>query len=69
MRDRADIYHDEFSKRRRNCYQKKRNHDDETIFIKIDFIEHRKKKNSKNEQKKIKNEKKCYKYDREDHFA
>ena len=70
MRDRADIYHNELIKRREDYYRRKRNHDDEIIFIKIDFIEHRKEKNFKGEQrKKFKDEEKCYNFDKKDHFA
>ena len=70
MRDKADIHHDELIRRRGDHYQKKRNHDDETVFMKINSIEHRKKKNFKNEQKKrFKNDKKCYSCDKKDHFA
>ena len=49
MRYRIDIRYNELIKRREDYYRKKRNHDDKIIFIKIDFIEHRKRKNFKNE--------------------
>ena len=52
MRDKADIHHDELIRRRKDYYQRKRNHDNEIVFIKIDFIEPRKGKNFKNEQEK-----------------
>ena len=48
MRDKADIHHDELIKRREDYYRKEQNHDDKIIFMKIDSIEHRKKKNFKN---------------------
>ena len=53
MRDKTNTHHNELIKRREDYYQKKRNHDDNIVFIKINFIEHRKRKNSKGEQKKI----------------
>ena len=38
--------------------------------MKINFIEHRKEKNSKGEQeKKFKSDKKCYNCDKESHFV
>ena len=38
--------------------------------MKINFTEHRKEKNLKNEQRKrFKNDKKCYNCDKKDHFA
>ena len=52
MRDRINIHHDELIKRREDYYRKKRNHDDKIVFMKINFTEHRKRKNSKNEQRK-----------------
>ena len=40
------------------------------MFMKINFTEHRKEKNSKNEQeKKFKDDKKCYNCDKKNHFA
>ena len=70
MHDRADIHHDELTKYRRDYYRKERNHDDETVFMKIDSIEHRKEKNSKDEQKKkFKDDKKSYSFNKKDHFA
>ena len=70
MRDKTNIHHDKLIRRREDYYQKKRNYDNESIFMKINFIEHRKKKNFKSEQrKKFKNEKKCYNCDKKDHFA
>ena len=53
MRNRINIYHDELIKRREDYYRRKLNHNNEIIFIKIDFIEHCKKKNFKNERKRI----------------
>ena len=70
MRDRADIYYNKLIKRRENYYWKKRNHNNETVFMKIDFIEYRKEKNFKDEQRKrFKDEKKSYNYDKKGHFA
>ena len=45
MCDKTDIHYNKLIKRREDYYRKKRNHDDEMIFMKINFIEHRKKKN------------------------
>ena len=39
-----DTHHDELTRRRGDYYRKERNHDDEIVFMKIDSIEHRKKK-------------------------
>ena len=47
--DKVNIYHDKLIRRRKDYYQKKRNHDDEIIFMKINFIEHRKRKNFKDQ--------------------
>ena len=70
MRDRANTHHDELIRRRKDYYRKKRNHDDETVFMKINFIEHRKEKNPRSEQKKrFKDEKKCYSCDKKSHFV
>ena len=70
MRDKTDIYHDELIRRRKDYYWKKQNHDNKIVFIKIDFIEYRKKKNLKDEQEKtFKNNKKYYNYNKKDHFA
>ena len=70
MRDKTNTHHNELIKCREDYYRKKRNHNDETVLMKINSIEHRKKKNSKSEQeKKFKNEKKCYSCDKKDHFA
>ena len=70
MRDKAGTYHDELIRRREDYYRKKRNHDDETVFMKINSIEHRKGKNFRNEQeKRFKDEKKCYSCDKKGHFA
>ena len=52
MRDKADIHHDKLIRYRKDYYWKKRNHDDEIVFMKIYFIEQRKKKNFKSEQEK-----------------
>ena len=49
MRDKINIYYNELIRGREDYYRKKQNHDNKIIFIKINFIEHRKKKNSKNE--------------------
>ena len=69
MRDKTDTYYDKLIKRREDYYRKKQNHDDGIVFMKIDFIEHRKGKNFKNEQeKKFKDDKKCYSCDKKDHF-
>ena len=70
MRDRTNTHHDELIRRRGDYYRKKRNHDDETVFMKINSIEHRKEKNSRDEQeKRFKDDKKCYNCDKKDHFA
>ena len=70
MHNRTDIHHNELIKRRRDYYRKKQNHDNEIIFMKIDSIEYRQRKNSKSEQrKKFKDAKKCYNCDKKDHFA
>ena len=70
MRNEVNIHHDELIRREEDYYWKKRNHDDKIVFIKIDFIEYRKRKSLKNEQKKrFKDEKKCYNCDKKDHFA
>ena len=53
MRDKIDIHYNELIRRREDYYRRERNHDDEIIFMKINSTEHRKGKNSKNEQKKI----------------
>ena len=70
MRDGVNTHHDKLIRRWENYYRKKQNQDNEIVFIKINFIEHRKGKNFKNEQKKkFKNKKKCYNCDKKDHFA
>ena len=70
MRNRTNTHHDELTRRRGDYYRKKRNHDDETVSMKIDSIEHRKEKNPKGGQgKRFKNEKKCYNCDKKSHFA
>ena len=70
MRNKTNIHYNELIKCREDYYRKKQNHDNEIVFMKINFIEHRKKKNFKNEQeKKFKDEKKCYNCDKKDHFA
>ena len=63
FRKKTNIYNKELIKRR-NENVKKKSHDDETVSIKINVIEHwRKEKNNK------KNEKKCYTFNKEKHFA
>ena len=70
MRDKINIYYNELIKRRKDYHRKKQNHDDKIVFMKINFIEHRKKKNLRDEQRKrFKNEKKYYSCDKKDHFA
>ena len=70
MHNKTDIHYDELIKRWENYYRKKRNHDDEIVSIKINFIEHCKRKNFKSEQRKrFKNDKKCYNCDKENHFT
>ena len=70
MRDKADTHHDELIRRRGDYYRKERNHDDGTVSMKINFIEHRKGKNLKDGQRKrFKDGKKCYSCDKEGHFA
>ena len=49
IRDKTIIHHDELIRRWENYYRKKRNHDNKIILIKINFIEHRKKRSSKSE--------------------
>ena len=49
MRDKINIHYNELIRRREDYYRKEHNHDDKIIFMKINFIEHRKKRNSKNE--------------------
>ena len=48
MRDKANIYHNKLIRRREDYYRKKRNYDNEIVFMKINSIEHCKKKNLKN---------------------
>ena len=70
MHDKVNIHHDELIKRREDYYQKEWNHNDEIVFMKIDFIEHRKKKNFRNEQeKRFKDKKKYYSSNKKDYFA
>ena len=49
MRDKANIHHDKLIKRREDYYRRKQNHNNETVFIKINFTKYRKRKNFKNE--------------------
>ena len=49
IRNRANIHYNELIKRQKDYYRKKRNHDNEIVFIKIDSIEYRKRKNFKDE--------------------
>ena len=70
MRDRANIHYNELIRRQENYYRKKRNHDDKTVFMKINFIENRKKRNLKSEQeKRFRDDKTYYNCDKKDHFA
>ena len=70
MHDKTDIHHGELIKRRKDYYRKKRNHDNKIVFMKIDFIEYRKRKNLKGEQeKRFKSEKKCYSCDKKGYFV
>ena len=70
MSDKANIHYNELIRRQKDYYRRKRNHDDEIVFMKINFIEHRKKQNFNNEQeKKFKDDKKCYNYEKKSHFA
>ena len=48
MREKTSIHHEKSIKCRENYFKKKRYYDDDIVFIKINFIEYRKKRNSKN---------------------
>ena len=63
FREKTDIHHEELIRRRSKNFKKK-SHDDGITLIKINVIEHRKKK--KNNRK---NEKKCYSCEKIKHFA
>ena len=70
MHDKVNTHHNELIIREEDYYRKKRNHNDKLVFMKINFIEYRKKKNSKVEQeKRFKDDKKYYNCDKKDHFA
>ena len=49
IHDKINIHHDELIRRREDYYRKERNHDNEIVFMKINFIEHCKRKNFKDE--------------------
>ena len=70
MRDKINIHHNELIRRWGDWYRKERNYNDGIVFMKIDSTEHCKRKNFKKEQeKKFKDDKKCYNCNKESHFA
>ena len=52
IRDKTKTHHDELIRRRKDYYRRKRNHDNEIIFMKIDSIEHRKRKILRTDKRK-----------------
>ena len=73
-RERTDIFIEHFSERRKESRFNNRNHDKfnyyESMSMKLNFIQRRKKNKSfKDKQQDNRNNKKCYAYDKSNHFA